>query len=302
MVGMNVNSERHSNSRISQSDIERSLLEIGIVPGDTLLLRAGLKAVGRIDGGGRTFLDALLKILGPSGTLISLAFTGSSFIVKPQKEDAFDIRKKSNSGALPNLMIDHPLARRSLHPTCSFVAIGKNADYILTGHDQNSPAYEPVRKIIELDGKCMLIGCVDSSPGFTTTHLAEADLGMTALSLFSGLYSTYYKSSDGGLRLFRRPDPGFCSLSYYKFYSFYVKKGILRTGVVGNAYSILALAKKCYEVEFEVLSKDSKFNLCDSLDCYTCNAGRRDRICFLPLFLLRKIWNKIRAICANRRK
>lgn len=271
---------------------------LGVSPGDTLLIRGSLGAVGRIEGGSNSFISCLLDAVGPEGTVISLAFTGGAFLRKPRKQDAFGVSKKSYAGALPNAMLVWPGAKRSSHPMCSFVAIGKNAEYITSGHDEHSHAYEPVRKIIELRGKCILVGCVKSSPGFTTTHLAEADLGyLDSLPVFPWLNSTYYETTDGKLRLFRRKDPGLCSNSFYKFYSLYVREGILSTGFVGKAYSVLAPAKECYEIDLATLRKDRKFNICGSNYCWTCNVGRWDMIHRAPAYFIRKLaermYNKI---------
>ena len=281
-------------SRITKASLISDFSRLGINPGDTILIRAALSAVGRIEGGAAAFVEALVEHLGPSGTVVSLSFTGGSFVRLPKREDAFSATKKSSAGGLPNAILAHKDARRSRHPMCSYVAIGRLADEITRGHDENSPAYEPIRKIVEADGKNILVGCVSSSPGFTTTHLAESDLGhLKLLAVFPRLRSSYFVDRDGNLRLFRRRDPGLCSNSFYKFYALYVKSGILVTGRIGDAYSILAPAKECFRIDLETLNQDRKFNLCGSKDCWTCNAGRWDRIHRAPLFFLRKIFKKI---------
>ncbi|HGF7535136.1 TPA: AAC(3) family N-acetyltransferase [Vibrio cholerae] len=268
--------------------------ELGIKKGDVLLIRAGLGSVGRIEGGASTFVEALIEAVGEEGTVFSLAFTsGAAFIKKPKVEEAFDIKKKSYAGALPNAMLKHPAAYRSKHPMCSYIAIGKHAEYLIQNHDHESGAYEPVRKVIELGGKCVLVGCVKDSPGFTTTHLAEADLGMLKLNIFRKLISVYYKTDDGDLAIFKRTDPGLCSNSFYKFYAHYVSEGILHTGRIGKAYSIVASAAETYEIDKKILSKNKKFNICGSPDCFVCNAGRWDRLQYMPSYILRRILKKI---------
>lgn len=285
-------------SRVSKASLSDDFNRLGISPGDTVLIRAALGAVGRIEGGAAAFVEALVEHLGPSGTVVSLSFTGSSFVRLPKKEDAFSTTKKSYAGALPNAMLAHKDARRSRHPMCSYVAIGRLADDITSGHDENSPAYEPVRKIVEADGKNILVGCVGSSPGFTTTHLAESDLGhLKLLPVFPRFKSSYFLDCDGNLRLFRRKDPGLCSNSFYKFYALYVKSEILTTGRIGEAYSIVAPAKECFRIDLETLKQDRKFNLCGSKDCWTCNAGRWDRIHRAPLFFMRKFFKKMGHCC-----
>lgn len=268
---------------------------LGVNAGDTILIRASLGAVGRMERGADTFINALLDAVGDNGTIVSLAFTSGSFLRKPRLEDAFTITKKSYAGALPNAMLSRADSFRSMHPMCSFVAIGKQADLITQDHDANSPAYEPVRKIIEANGKCILVGCVDSSPGFTTTHLAEADLGYSKnLPILPWLNTAFYIDRDGETKLFRRYDPGLCSKSYSKFYSLYVEEEILSTGYIGKAYSILAPIERAYEIDIRKLRRDKKFNICGNSDCGTCNAGRWDRVHHMPGYLIRKIAKKIR--------
>lgn len=281
--------------RISEEDLVNDFSRLGIRLGDVVLIRSSLGAVGKISGGADTFVNALLRTVGDDGTIVSLAFTGASFLKKPRIDEAFHPKKKSYAGALPNAMLARKDAFRSRHPMCSYVAIGKKAKDITEGHDERSSAYEPIRKIVELDGKNLLVGCVNSSPGFTTTHLAEADLGMLKrLPIFSGFSSTYYEKREGGYGIFRRRDPGLCSNSFYKFYALYVKEGILRTGLVGRAYSILAPARDAYNIERGKLMVDQKFNICESKSCFTCNANRWDRVAYLPGFVLRLVFRKMR--------
>uniref|UniRef100_A0A3B0LX20 Aminoglycoside N(3)-acetyltransferase n=1 Tax=Arsenophonus endosymbiont of Trialeurodes vaporariorum TaxID=235567 RepID=A0A3B0LX20_9GAMM len=279
---------------LTKSVIVEQLYNLGIGKNDVVLIRADLVNIGRIEGGASGFIDALLDKVGEGGTIISLAFTkGCLFIKKPKIENAFEISKKSYAGALPNAMLRHPNALRSKHLMCSYVAIGKYASYLTADHDENYPAYEPIRKLIDLEGKCVLIGCVKSSPGFTTTHLIESDLGLLKLNVFPSLNRVYYKSAAEEYKIFKRKDPGLCSNSYYKFYSNYVNEGILQTGRIGKAYSIIVPAKESYRIEKQILALDYKFNICDSPDCFVCNIMRWDRLHKIPLFVVRKIIKKL---------
>jgi len=282
-------------SRISKQNLIKNFLEIGLNKGDVVLIRASLGAVGRITGGAQTFIDALLEVLGDEGTIVSLAFTSGSFLQKPKKEEAFHRLKESYAGALPNEMIKRSDSFRSKHPLCSYVAIGKFAKEITEQHGHSSPAYEPIRKIIEYQGKNLLVGCVESSPGFTTTHLAEQDLGMLKIPIFSRFIKIYYKNEKNIYQIYQHKESGLCSKSFYKFYAHYVKKGILRTGFVGNAYSILAVAKECYDVDKSILMEDKKYNLCGSSDCFMCNVNRRDRIHHLPRYIVKFIWRRFKS-------
>jgi aminoglycoside N3'-acetyltransferase len=269
------------------------LHSLNIQKGDTLLVRAALKDIELPKDESINFLDILLDTVGKNGTIVSLSFTKSTTLLKPNKQHYFHIKSPTYAGALPQAMLNHPNSYRSLHPMCSFVAIGKSAKYITENHCDISPAYDPMNKLIELNGKGVLIGCVKSSPGFTTAHLAEYNLNMHKLVIFPKLTQCYYQDFSGNIKLFQRPDLGLCSNSYYKFYAHYVREGILQSGKVGNAYSICVPLKEAYDIEYKLLKENNAFNICDDKLCVTCNLRRWDRLYRWPLFFAELIKTKI---------
>lgn len=272
---------------ITRESIRRDLRHIGVVEGDVILVRAALKTVGGLDHG--NFLDALLDVVESRGTVASLAFTRGGFAWQASKISPYTLDSVSYAGALPNMMIAHPHSHRSLHPQCSIVAIGKHAQQLTDGHGPHSRAYEPVRKLIALKAKMLVVGCVGSSPGFTTAHLAEADLGLHRRRIAPWLAISRYVDEHGAIRTFYRTDPGLCSKSFWKFYAAYVKSGHLTAGRVGKAYSICAPAAECYAIDHQILANNKSFAVCDSADCVVCNVLRWDRIYRWPVFLLGRI-------------
>jgi aminoglycoside N3'-acetyltransferase len=272
--------------------VKQDLVNIGVKKGDILLVRADLGNIGKLATKKREdYVNFMLDAVGEEGTIIGLSFT-SSFFIKKNKNIVFDGTNKSYTGAFANTMISHPKAIRSSHPTNSYVAIGKNAKYILENHDENSGAYEPIRKIIELGGKMILIGCVESSPGFTTTHLAEVDLGLHKRIIFPTLNRAYYKENDD-IKLFKRKDLGSCSSTFYKFYGHYVKNELLQQGYIGNAYSILIDANEAFALDLKVLKANPKITLCDNPSCMICRARRWDNLKDIPIYFLKQLIPKI---------
>ena len=272
--------------------IKLQLSQIGLKNGDTLLVRADLSALGKLSRNKIDYVRVFLDILGDTGTQIALAFTQSTFIIK-NKNYIFDGTNKANTGSFANIMLSHSKAIRSRHPTNSFVAIGQNAKFILNGHDHKSGTYEPIRKIIQLKGKMMLIGCIASSPGFTTAHLAETDLGLHKRIILPKLDNCYYKNDEGVISLFRRSDIGGCSYTFQKFYSHYLLNNILQQGYIGNAHSILLDAEKAYVIEKEILRNNPKYNICDRPNCFLCRTRRWDNLKDMPFFLIKKIYQKL---------
>lgn len=276
----------------SLENLKNDLETLGVKKGDTLLIRADLGSIGKLVTKKREdYINFMLEAVGEEGTIVGLSFTDGFFVIK-NKNKIFDGANKSYTGAFANTMLSHPKAFRSKHPTNSYVAIGKNAKYILENHDENSGSYEPIRKIVELEGKMILIGCVESSPGFTTTHLAEVDLGLHKRIIFPNLNGAYYKKGNE-IKLFKRKDLGSCSSTFYRFYGHYVKNELLQQGYIGNAYSILIDAKKAFDLDLKILESNPKITICDNPNCMMCRARRWDNLKDMPMFLIRNVIPKI---------
>lgn len=273
--------------------LKKQIKDLGITEGDTLLVRADLPAIGRLKSKDRMeYLNFIIDVLGSEGTVVGLSFTSGSFI-KKNISKIFDGKNRADTGAFANLMLKHPMSLRSSHPTNSYVAIGKNAQFIIEGHDYTSGAYDPIRKLIELNAKMLLIGCVQNSPGFTTTHLAEMDLNLHKRIIFPWLDNIYFKDKDNSIKLFRRKDLGGCSLTFYKMYAYYTYEEKLKQGYIGNAYSLMINAIDAYTIDYKVLKENPKFNLCNDSLCSHCRARRWDNIQDLPFYLIKKFfWRK----------
>jgi aminoglycoside N3'-acetyltransferase len=257
---------------------------MGINKGDIVFIRADLGKINIPVLKKNDYLDSIMDAVGPEGTIVGLSFTEYSFLFK-NKALIFNGKNKAITGSFANLMLSHPLAVRSKHPTNSYVAIGKHAKFITEGHDETSGAFDPIKKIIELDAKMLLIGCVGSNPGFTTTHLVETELGLDKKFILQGRASVYYEK-DGTVNLFTRNDIGCCSNAHHKMYGHYIKDETLSQGYIGSAYSITIDAKRSYEIEKKVLSNNSKYLLCCDEDCIKCNL-RWDTLNKVPGYLFR---------------
>ena len=90
-----------------------------------------------------------MEAIGPSGTLVALAFTPDFYFWQKKRAAQFPfIRGQSPipGHSLKSFWIT--LYRRSRHPTNSFVALGPNADEIARGHDENETAFYPLKKLM----------------------------------------------------------------------------------------------------------------------------------------------------------
>ena len=114
-------------------DIEQS----GIRKNGTLLIHSSMKAVGEVEGGGDTVLDAFIEYM-KDGLLL---FPTHSWSEDNLKDGIYDPKTESSCvGILPNLFMKKTGAIRSMHPTHSVTAMGSRAqDYVMRDNDVYTP-------------------------------------------------------------------------------------------------------------------------------------------------------------------
>lgn len=139
--------------------IENDARMLGINKGDTLLVHSSLRSLGGATP--RDVIDGLLLALGDEGTLV---FPTLSYLNCNPNHPVFDYYDtKSNVGALPEYFrTEVEGVVRSMSPTHSCAAIGKNADFVTSGHVlDKTPCGEnsPFRRLMQLGGKILFIGC-----------------------------------------------------------------------------------------------------------------------------------------------
>lgn len=133
--------------------------KLGINKGDALLVHSSLRSLGKVSPS--DVIKGLQIALGEEGTLI---FPSLSYLNCNPNQREFDYYStKSNIGALPEYFrTEVSGVVRSLSPTHSCCAWGKNAEFVTSGHIlDNTPCGEnsPFRRLMQLGGKILFIGC-----------------------------------------------------------------------------------------------------------------------------------------------
>jgi aminoglycoside 3-N-acetyltransferase len=172
------------------ASLAKDLEALGLTVGDTVLLHSSLRALGFVAGGVHAVLQALLDVLGSSGTLVVPTHTPDNtdpaawrhppvpeawWSVIRQSTPGFDPARTPSRwmGVIAETVRTWPGAVRSRHPQCSFAALGAHAGDVVAVHALADALGEesPLGAVYRLDGKVLLLGCgYDSS---TSLHLAE---------------------------------------------------------------------------------------------------------------------------------
>lgn len=283
--------------KITISSLVQDLRKIGVEKGDTLFIKADMVTIGFIKEAPKTgLLEALLEAVGPEGTLVISAFTRTYIKYLLKEDHVFTKESKPYTGLLSEVMLEHPNCIRSTHPVNSFAAIGKHAKYICEQHTPQSPSYQPIQTLAEMGSKCIIIGCVDTSPAPTTTHWAQYLLGQSKQNIRAGRVGIYYYDETQTKRKFIRKEIGGHNAGAYKLYAHYVSKQFLFSGYIGNAYSVIMDTKKCLDADLEAMKKDPTYILCSDPDCFSCRGTWFYNMKDWPLFYLRAILRKLRLI------
>ena len=232
---------------VTRAQLAGDLGAMGLQKGDLLYIHSSLRALGFVEGGAETVIDALLETVGPQGTLVVPTFT----LVRGMKETleggthVFDPQTSPSSvGTITNCFRARPQALRSVHPTHSVAALGPLAEHLTATHLEEGNNFgkgTPFEKILENDGKVVGLG-VDFSP-ITFYHVYEE----YNLDKFPGVFlaeplPAKIKTGDSVREVkIRCHNPEFHKRRIDKvpaieayFSSYYQSQGVAHMGKVGN--------------------------------------------------------------------
>ena len=192
----------------SKNQIVSDLRKIGVRKGDHLALGVSFKSIGTIQGGPDGFIDALLEAVGSDGTLMVNTYTKNFYVTEIRlgwTDFVFDNKEtKCNTGIVSEKLRLRNDAIRSRHPIRSNAAIGKNAQFLLNGHDENSSSYLPYSKLAKINGKYMAIGIGDHLKGLR--HRAQYEAGL--LTVVPWKRAVRCKDRKGNINTFTWKDRG----------------------------------------------------------------------------------------------
>ena len=240
---------------------KQSLLEqikvLGIKPQDTLLIHSSMKAIGEVDGGADTVLDAFSEYLAP-GLLVLPTHTWRQINAE---YNVFDVvNEPSCVGILTNLFRQRPGVVRSWHPTHSVAALGADALEFISGEenmDSPCPRNGCWGKLYDRRAKILFLGANINRN--TIIHGVEewANIPNRVSSWYQDLK---IRTPDGRMihRPMRRhesPIPD-VSKNYGKLEAPLFAKNIATRGKIGDAESILVEVVPMVDLTMEFLRRN----------------------------------------------
>jgi len=149
----------------------------GIKPGDSVLVHSSFSKIGFVEGGPKTFVDALLQAVGESGNLLMPSSPNAGYQLDYIRNlTLFDVQNDpSRMGAITEYFRTLPGVLRSESPTEPVCCFGPKADWFTNGHlGEETPYTEnsPFARLAEAKGKILYVGVTLDNAG-TSLHVLE---------------------------------------------------------------------------------------------------------------------------------
>lgn len=279
---------------IEYNQLVEDIKQLSIQEGDVVFIRLSMHAIGKVEGGADTVIDALLEVLGPNGTLVATAFP------LRQKELLHTIRKKvvykpgmkPSTGIIPVMMSRRPNAFFSSNPITPFVAIGGDAKAITAMHTPETEPYSLIENIVKnYHAKCLRVG---GNVLVGTTHLsftaALKSIDAYQKRIGEGMY---YYDDEGNLNWKSKDVSCFCYNSYREFYNLYLKEHtVLTEGRLGEGHAVVTDMLRTYEIEKEKLIGNPQLLQCNDEDCLTCRCSYSYSEVNILSYILKEVFSK----------
>jgi len=232
---------------IGRQELVRDLRRLGVSPGMDLMVHSSLSAIGFVEGGAETVVDALLQAVGKRGTLLAPSFNHrAATVFNP-------LTTPTTNGAIPDALWRRPEAVRSMHPTHAVAAIGPRAsDYCHRHLEAGIWAPDsPIGQLVHGGGYILALGTTHDTS--TAYHVAELSVPCGCIESFA--LKDRIVREDGTasevLGLAFRNGP--CPVPTHKLDSTLDRRKLQRRGKVGQAECELVKALDLWQVRREHL-------------------------------------------------
>jgi aminoglycoside 3-N-acetyltransferase len=240
--------------------IREDLGELRVLPGDSLIVHASLRGIGKVEGGADSVVEALLETVGPEGTIMVPAFRA--------RDGENDSPDPAPLGALAERIALHPDAKLSAHPILSFSAIGRNAEFLTSEAPLHYPlgTNSPLARLYQLNGGILLLGVGHEAS--SALHLAE----VWADAPYARRPASFAGEDGELVEMMGSPE---CSQGFGKIEPVLRQARILREGYVGNAPSQYMRMQYAVTMAIEMLRGNPESLLCEIPACPHCTLARK---------------------------
>ena len=262
---------------LQESDLVNFLRAGGVDQTHLLMMHSSLHSLGRVEGGAETVIDAVLEVLGEDGTLMVPTF---NYVLEMDVFDPATVH--SQTGLITNTLRKRPEAVRSLHPTYSVAAIGRQADEFTREHwnAESTGIDSPIDRIARAGGFILLLGVKHDTD--STMHVGEAyaQVPYRGVPYDPDFPRTAQVRTRSGevVTVDLNDEPG-CSTGFGVIEMPLRQKGLIRDFKIEAAKCQLVRGLDVIETTVEILRERPDALLCSNPCCYFCIHARKKTDC-----------------------
>ncbi len=242
----------------TKQSLTEDLIRAGLMPSETLLVHSSMKSIGEVDGGADTVLDVLMDYFREDGLLVFPTLTYRLNRSNP----VFRVNGTfSQVGVLSDLFWRRPGVLRSLHPTHSVAAWGRDAKEFVAGHEKfSTPCAKgsPWGRLAERGAKILFIGTRTIECN-TFLHGVEEWFGVPGMLTESFEQLISIDSSGAEHAVPSRRHVGNHSAYYGKMQPLFESGGVLKHVKFGDAACFLLESAGAESITMKCLRKDPLF-------------------------------------------
>lgn len=254
-------------SVLTKEKIKKILRKMGIKSGDRIVVHSSLSSLGYVKGGPGTVCKAFMKIVTKKGTILMPSFNFGGPFDKGGPGYYSPLETPTSTGAIPDYFWRMKDVFRSLNPTHSIAAWGKDAKDYVKGHHKTLTVGEnsPLGILEKNGGKVVLIDAYGSN---TFYHIVEMTNNVPCL----GKRTTEYPVKLPSGKMVKCRSWGWkqksCEIAdeveYLKLMN---KKKMIKQGKIENGIILVFKMKDCRKVIEEYLNGKIKgFSGCKKCD------------------------------------
>ena len=236
----------------TKEDLKQYLKNMGLTGSESIMVHSSMKSIGEVEGGADTVVDAFMEFFSkglfmtPTHTWAQMSSVYATF--DPETEPAC-------VGIIPNIFRTRKGVVRSLHPTHSIAAYGKEAEEYIKGEENATTPCPPGGcwdRLRKVDAKILLLGVTHARN--TYIHSVDEVLGIKD-RLTDAPTLMHIVMPDGSLKdveMFRHYNRtlghGNFSELFDKMMQAFYDSGAAKSVKFGDADCILCDAKKIFEI------------------------------------------------------
>ncbi len=233
---------------ITKDDIRHGLGKLGIKHGDKIVVHSSLSSLGYIEGGAKAVCEAMMELIGEDGLLMMPSFNHGEIFRKNPDAYFSPLETPTINGTIPETFWKMKNVYRSLNPTHSFAAWGKNAKEFVKDHHKylTMGKGSPLYLLEKAGGKIVLIDAISSN---TFHHVVEETNNVPCLGKRTEQYPVKLPSGEiVKIRTWSWRERS-CEITDKGAYLEYMRKNkLLKEGKIGNAIVLVIDMKVCRQV------------------------------------------------------